>query len=157
MQRLLVFYCLWQHYFGFDASKTNFTRRLHKKSCKVEYVLGLNVEYVLGLNELTHWGRVTCICVSKLTIIGWDNRLALPNIFQWKFNQNTTIFIEENAFENVLCEIAYIMPRSQCVKDFYAKYNPHHRFGITARALLGIKVQYFSMNQISLSDIYLIW
>ena len=30
----------------------------------------------LGLNELTHWGRVTHICVSKLTIIGSDNGLS---------------------------------------------------------------------------------
>ena len=28
------------------------------------------------LTELTHWGRVTHICVSKLTIIGSDNGLA---------------------------------------------------------------------------------
>ena len=25
---------------------------------------------------LTHWGRVTHICVGKLTIIGWDNGLS---------------------------------------------------------------------------------
>ena len=30
----------------------------------------------LGLNELTHWGRVTDICVSKRTIIGSDNGLS---------------------------------------------------------------------------------
>ena len=30
----------------------------------------------LGHNELTHWGRVTHICVSKLTIIGSDNGLS---------------------------------------------------------------------------------
>ena len=30
----------------------------------------------LGLNELTHWGRVTHICVSKLTIIASDNGLS---------------------------------------------------------------------------------
>ena len=29
-----------------------------------------------GANKLTHWGRVTHICVSKLTIIGSDNGLA---------------------------------------------------------------------------------
>ena len=28
------------------------------------------------LNDLTHWGRVTHICVSKLTIIGSDNGLS---------------------------------------------------------------------------------
>ena len=27
-------------------------------------------------DELTHWGRVTHICVSKLTIIGSDNGLS---------------------------------------------------------------------------------
>ena len=30
----------------------------------------------LGHKELTHWGRVTHICVSKLTIIGSDNGLS---------------------------------------------------------------------------------
>ena len=29
-----------------------------------------------GLNVLTHWGRVTHICVSELTIIGSDNGLS---------------------------------------------------------------------------------
>ena len=27
-------------------------------------------------SSLTHWGRVTHICVGKLTIIGWDNGLS---------------------------------------------------------------------------------
>ena len=31
---------------------------------------------LLGCNYLTHWGRVTHICVSKLTIIGSDNGLS---------------------------------------------------------------------------------
>ena len=30
----------------------------------------------LSLNELTHWGRVTHICVGKQTIIGSDNGLS---------------------------------------------------------------------------------
>ena len=29
-----------------------------------------------GLNELVHWGRVTQICVSQLSIIGSDNGLS---------------------------------------------------------------------------------
>ena len=32
--------------------------------------------FCLGLNVLTHWGRVTHICVSTLTIIGSDNGLS---------------------------------------------------------------------------------
>ena len=31
---------------------------------------------LLGLSELTHWGRVTHICVGKLTIIDSDNGLS---------------------------------------------------------------------------------
>ena len=27
-------------------------------------------------NTLTHWGKVMSICISKLTIIGWDNGLS---------------------------------------------------------------------------------
>ena len=32
--------------------------------------------FCLGLNALTHWGRVTYICVIKLTVIGYDNGLS---------------------------------------------------------------------------------
>ena len=85
------------------------------------------------IKSLTHWGRVTHICVSKLTIIGSDNGLSpdrrqaiiwtnagilLIRIvgLQWNLKQNSCIFIKKNAFENVVCEIASILSRSQCVK-----------------------------------------
>ena len=45
-------------------------------------------------------------------IVNW----TLANISQWKFNQNTAIFIEENAREKVVCEMASILSRPQCVK-----------------------------------------
>ena len=81
-------------------------------------------------DELTHWGRVTHICVSKLTTIGSDNGLApnhylnqwwnivnwtLRNNLQWNFNWNSNIFIRKNALENVVCEMASILSRPQCV------------------------------------------
>ena len=34
------------------------------------------IDSLLGVINLTHWGRVTHICVSKLTIIGSDNGLS---------------------------------------------------------------------------------
>ena len=40
----------------------------------------------------------------------WCNKL------QWNFNRNSNIFIQENAFENVVCEMASILSRPQCVK-----------------------------------------
>ena len=37
-------------------------------------------------------------------IVNW----TLGNKFQWNFNRNSNIFIQENAFENVVCEMASI-------------------------------------------------
>ena len=75
----------------------------------------------------THLGRVTHICASKLTIIGSDNGLSpgrrqaitstnhgilsirtSGNKLQWNPRQNLFISIQENAFENVVCERASI-------------------------------------------------
>ena len=35
------------------------------------------------------------------------------NQLQWNFNQNSYIFIKENAFENVVCEMAAILTQPQ--------------------------------------------
>ena len=40
---------------------------------------------------------------------------TLRNKFQWNFNWNSNIFIEENTFENVACEMLSISSRPQCV------------------------------------------
>ena len=69
--------------------------------------------------RISHRGRVTHICVSNLTIIGSDNGLSpghcqaiiwsstgilkLRNKLQWNLKRNSCIFIQENAFENVVC------------------------------------------------------
>ena len=79
---------------------------------------------------LTHWGRVMHICISKLAIVGSDNGLS-PDQRQaiiWtnagilligplgtNLNQNSYIFIRENAFENVIWKMAAILSRRQCV------------------------------------------
>ena len=83
---------------------------------------------------LTHWGRVTLICVNKLTIIGSGNGLSpgsiwshylnqcwnivnwtIGNKLQWNFNRNENIFIQENAFENIVWKMAAILSRPQWV------------------------------------------
>ena len=46
-------------------------------------------------------------------IVKW----TLRNKLQWNFNQNFSIFIQENAFESVICEMAAILSRPQCVTD----------------------------------------
>ena len=88
----------------------------------------------------THWGRVTHICVNKLSILGSDNGLAptrhylkqcwiifnctLRNKLQWNFNRNSNIFIHENAFESVVCEMAFILSRPQCVNEVWVWIDP---------------------------------
>ena len=73
------------------------------------------------VHVLTHWGLVTYICVSKLTIIGSDNGLSpsrrqaiiltnagmlligpLGTNFSEILIEINTFFIHENAFENVV-------------------------------------------------------
>ena len=44
-------------------------------------------------------------------IVNW----ALRNKLQWNLNRNLSIFIQENALENVVCEMASILSRPQCV------------------------------------------
>ena len=38
------------------------------------------------------------------------------NKLQWNFNLNSDIFFQENALESVVCEMAAILSRPQCVK-----------------------------------------
>ena len=85
--------------------------------------------FAQGSNQLTHCGRVTHICVGKLTTIGSDNGLSperrqaitwtnvgiLLNKLQW--NVNRYIFIQENPFENVVWEMAVVLSRPQWVNS----------------------------------------
>ena len=83
---------------------------------------------------LTHWGRVTHICVRKLTIIGSENGLSpdrrqaiiwtnagilligpLGTNFSEIFNRNPDIVFQENTLQSAVCKMASILSRSQCV------------------------------------------
>ena len=97
-----------------------------------EYVLWFTV---MNDNILTHWGRVTHIWVNNPTIIGSYNGLS-PSRHQaiiwtnagillirplgtnlWNINRNSYIFIQENAFQKVVWEMAAILSRLQCVNQ----------------------------------------
>ena len=83
--------------------------------------------YCMYRQNLTHWGRVTQICASKLTMICSDNALSAPshylnqcwnivnwtlgNKFQWNPNRNWYIFIQEIPFENVVWKMVAILSR----------------------------------------------
>ena len=42
---------------------------------------------------------------------------TLRNKLYWNLNRNSNIFIQENAFESVICETAAILSRPQCVNQ----------------------------------------
>ena len=96
-----------------------------------------------------HWSRVMHIYASNLTNIGSDNGLSpgrrqaiiwsrdrsncwdivnrTPrNKLQWNLNPNPNIFIEENTFDNVVCEIPAILCRPQCVNKLTLRQNGHY-------------------------------
>ena len=86
-------------------------------------------------STLIYLGRVTHICFSKLTTIGSDNGLlpsyymnqcwkivnwTLRNKLQWNLNQNSYIFIQENAFENFVWQMVAISNNSMCEGNYLA-------------------------------------
>ena len=115
--------------------------------------------------RLTHWGRVTHICVNKLTIISSDNGLSpshylnqcweivvwtTRNLLKWNPNRNPYIFIQENAFENVVWEMAAILSRPQYVNgrchEIMININPKRLFSFS----FVIYHKNISINQISI-------
>ena len=93
------------------------------------------------LNSLTHWDRVTHICVSKLAIIVSDNGLApgrcqaiiwtnagilligLLHKLHWNLNRNQYNSTQEIAFENVVCTMASISSRPQWVNAYIGLFG----------------------------------
>ena len=85
--------------------------------------------------HLTHWGQVTHICFSKLTIIVSDNGFVawtndwilstdLSNRLQRNLNRKVEICMQENAIENVVTKLETILSRPQYVKNAVSKSAP---------------------------------
>ena len=56
----------------------------------------------------------------------WDSvNWTLGNKIQWHINRNSYIFIQENAFENVVWKIAAILSRPQCVNGLFGDSGHH--------------------------------
>ena len=103
---------------------------LGTRSCQVISMHDIDCK-MSTLLMLTHWGRLTHICVSDLTIIAsynglspgrcqaiiWTNDgiLLIGPLGTYLSIWNSNIFIKENIFECVVCEIASSLPQPQCV------------------------------------------
>ena len=94
------------------------------------------MDYITYKTDLTHWGGVTHIYIGKtnhhwftLWLVAWTApshylkqyciiflifHWKHHNKFRWQFNRNSNIFIEENTFENVGCEMFSISSQPQC-------------------------------------------
>ena len=72
-----------------------------------------------------HWFRqwlVTWSALSHYLNHCWNiTNSNLRNKLQWNLKRNSCIFLNENAFENVVCEMAAILSWPQCVNGEYWK------------------------------------
>ena len=78
------------------------------------------------ISQLTHWGRVTHICVSKLTIIGSDNDLS-PGRRQAIIWTNAGILLIGTLgtnFSEILSEIHTFSFKEMHFKTSSAKWRP---------------------------------
>ena len=70
-------------------------------------------DWTWGLVVLKHrvaWTAQSHYLNQCWNIVNW----TLGNKFQWNFNRNSNIFIQENAFQNVVCDMTSILSRPQC-------------------------------------------
>ena len=82
--------------------------------------------FYLSLNVLTHWGRVTHICVSDLTSIGSDNGLS-PGRRQAIIRTNAGILLIRplgTNFSEFLVEILIFSFKKMRLKVSSAKWRP---------------------------------
>ena len=93
-----------------------------------------SLQCVMWFCESSHWGRVTHLCGSKIIIIGsktclssgrrraiiWTNAGILLirslGIHFSEIQSKSIIFIQDNAFENAVCQMAFVYSQPQCVK-----------------------------------------
>ena len=83
-------------------------------------------EYTPTINFVEVEGIMTCNLVVPShylnqcwNIVNW----TLENKHQWNLNRNSYIFIQENAFENIICEMVAILYRLQCVNFYQRKFS----------------------------------
>ena len=87
---------------------------------------GIHLVAIVQWVLLTHWGRVTHICVSNITIIGSDNGLS-PDRRQAIIWTNAGILLIgplRTNFSEMLIEILKVLFKKMRLKVSYAKWRP---------------------------------
>ena len=107
--------------------------------------------------RLTHWGRVTHICVSKLTIIGSDNGLSPGRRQAIIWTNDGILFVGDlgTNFSEILIKIqTFSFKKKRLLKVSSAKWRPFH-LGLNVLTLQGRNYQSFILLDLcegSLSD-----
>ena len=126
-KKCLLFRVVW-----LTISQPWFRKWLDNKPLSIVYTYmhhstqGFLYTSLLGLNALTHWGRVTHICVSKLTIIGSDNGLS-PGWRQAIIWTNAGILLIRNLgrnFSEILSKIPAFSSKKMHLKMSSVKRRP---------------------------------
>ena len=102
-----------------------------------------------GLHMLTHWGRVTHICVGKLTIIGSDNGLS-PRRRQPIIRTNAGILLIEplgTNFSEILIGIQIFSFTKMRLKMASAKWRPFC-LGLNVLMKLGFEMPDWCTNKV---------
>ena len=79
----------------------------------------INIPYLNGL--------ISSHCLNQCW---YSVNYTLRNKLQWNLNRNSYIFIQENAFENVVSEMASILFRPQCVDELMLSSLDHIKIQI---------------------------
>ena len=111
------------------------------------HILSLKTAYKIQTTILTHWGRVTHICVSKLAIIGSVNGLS-PDRRQaiiWTNAGMLLIVTLRTNFNEILIEIHIISFKNIHLKKSSGEWRP---FCLGLNVLTYLSLNYSSVNGI---------
>ena len=114
------------------------------------FLNGFHVALQMQRWLLTHWGRVTHICIGKLAIIGSDNG-SLPDRRQAIIWTNAGLLLIEplgTNFSEILIEILTFAFKKMRLKVSSAKRRPFY-LGLN---LLTIQVLYSMVNEMHYGD-----
>ena len=85
--------------------------RVRLECALLTHCYALQTHFSTAREWLVAWTAPSHYLNQCWDIVNW----ILGNKLQWNFNHNSNIFIQENAFENVVCEMASILSQPQCV------------------------------------------
>ena len=106
-----------------------FEQNIHRFSLKktqLKMLAVISQPFCRDFSLLTHWGRVTHICVGKLTIIGSDNGLSPWSAPSHYLNQYGILLIVPLGinFSEILVEILIFSFKKMRLKVSSAKWRP---------------------------------